>query len=405
MTLEHVLSLRMEDYDYPLPDERIAKYPLEDRSSSRLLVYRKGEITPRHFVDLPALLPEGSLLVRNNSRVIRARLHFRRPTGALVEVFCLDPYSPTSYELALGSRDTSSWHCMVGNARRWRTGETLTRTLELEGGRRLEFRAERGEGDLVHFSWSDDAYTFGELLELLGVLPIPPYLNRPTEASDLSTYQTVYAQAEGSVAAPTAGLHFTPRIFEELGQRGIETLDLTLHVGAGTFRPVKSQTIGEHEMHREIVEVSRSAIACLMAHIGHIVAVGTTSVRTIESLYHLGRDLLSRPEQSPQELCVSQWMPYDGAPMPEARESLEALLSFMDRHGLSRLTFPTSILITPGYTFALVRGLITNFHQPHSTLLLLISAFVGEDWRRIYDYALDQEFRFLSYGDSSLLLP
>lgn len=403
--LGQVLSLRMEDYDYPLPDARIAKYPLEDRSSSRLLVYRRGAIDETHFVDLPRLLPGKTLLVRNNSRVIRARLHFQRATGATVEVFCLDPCSPMSYELALGAHKTCSWHCMVGNARRWRIGETLMRVLELTDGHRIELRAERGEGDLVQFSWADERYTFGELLELMGILPIPPYLNRPTEVRDLTSYQTVYAQAQGSVAAPTAGLHFTPSIFEDLHNRGIEALDLTLHVGAGTFRPVKSDTIGEHDMHREVIEVERKAIVSLLEHIGCIVAVGTTSVRTIESLYHLGRRLLDNPSQSPEELTVSQWMPYDGQSMPEPHESLEAILAFMDRHELTKLTCSTSILIAPGYTFALVRGLITNFHQPHSTLLLLISAFVGEDWRRIYDYALEHDFRFLSYGDSSLLLP
>lgn len=403
--LGQVLSLRMEDYDYPLPDERIARYPLEDRSSSRLLVYRKGVIGEAHFFDLPKLLPQTTLLVRNNSRVIRARLHFHRATGAMVEVFCLDPCSPVSYEQALGALQTCSWHCMVGNARRWRIGETLTRELTLADGHCVELRAERGDGDLVQFSWTDKRYTFGELLELMGTLPIPPYLNRATEESDLTSYQTIYAQAQGSVAAPTAGLHFTLPVFDDLQNRGIEALDLTLHVGAGTFRPVKSDTIGEHDMHREVIEVERKAIVSLMEHIGSIVAVGTTSVRTIESLYHLGRSLLSDPGQSPDQLAVSQWMPYDGAHMPEPRTSLEAILSFMDRHGLTRLTCSTSILIAPGYTFALVCGLITNFHQPHSTLLLLISAFVGDDWKRIYDYALEHDFRFLSYGDSSLLLP
>lgn len=405
MSLDHVLSLRMEEYDYPLPDERIAKYPLEDRSASRLLVYRKGEIYDEQFVALPNLLPEGAILVRNNSRVIRARLHFRRSTGAVVEVFCLDPCVPASYELALGAHNTCSWHCMVGNARRWRIGETLFRDLELENGHQVELRVERGEGDVVHFRWSDESYTFGELLELMGTLPIPPYLNRPSEKSDLTSYQTVYAQPEGSVAAPTAGLHFTTEVFDVLKSKGIGALDLTLHVGAGTFRPVKSDTIGGHDMHREIVEIERAAIASLSRHIGSIIAVGTTSVRTIESLYHLGRSLINNPDQSPDTLEVAQWDPYDDLPMPQPRESLEAILTFMDSHKLHKLTFPTSILIAPGYNFALVYGLITNFHQPHSTLLLLISAFVGEDWRRIYNHALEHGFRFLSYGDSSLLLP
>lgn len=404
--MRQVQDLRIEDYSYELPEERIAKYPLGRRDASRLLVYDRGTIGERTFADLPDLLPERSLLVRNNSRVLRARLHFARPTGAVIEVFCLDPVG-TSYEQALGDRHTSLWHCLTGNARRWRIGTTLTHTLSL-ADRVVELCAERVAHDVVRFSWSSDAYTFGDMLEALGTLPIPPYLNRPTEQSDLSTYQTVYARAEGSVAAPTAGLHFTPEVFEALERRGVETLDLTLHVGAGTFRPVKSATIGEHAMHSELIALERSTLERLHRAVlegAPIVAVGTTSVRTLESLYHLGRSVLEHPDLELSRLAVAQWAPYTAGAMPTPREALEALLVYTEHHGLSRLVFPTSILIAPGYRFAMVQGLVTNFHQPNSTLLLLISAFVGPDWRRIYRYALDEGFRFLSYGDSSLLLP
>lgn len=399
-------DIRIEAYDYDLPDAQIARYPLEERSASRLLIYRRGEISEQRFADVTELLPEGTVLVRNNSRVIRARLLMQRETGAQIEIFCLDPSEPTSYELALGAHPACSWHCMLGNARRWRTGTSLTERLEgtPEAGA-VVLTATRGEGSEVHFAWDNSAYTFGDILTLKGILPIPPYLARPTEERDSITYQTVYARPEGSVAAPTAGLHFTPEIFEQLEARGVEVVDLTLHVGAGTFRPVKSETIGEHEMHQELIVLSRETIERLRDALGHIVAVGTTSVRTLESLYHLGRSLMKAQPESIDSLTVGQWVPYDGAEMPVAADALTAVLEYMQRAGLVEIAFRTGILIAPGYTFRMVRGLITNFHQPSSTLLLLISAFVGEDWRRIYDYALAEGFRFLSYGDSSLLLP
>lgn len=399
--------ITIEDYTYELPDERIAKYPCPQRDQSRLLIYRAGQISDQTFAQLPESLPTDSLLVRNNSRVIRARLLFRKASGAQIEIFCLDPCLPNSYELALSSQKNCSWHCMLGNARRWHQDQPLVMTLAVGEGQCVHLEARRGEEGVVHFSWDNASYTFGELLELIGILPIPPYLNRATEQSDLQTYQTVYARPQGSVAAPTAGLHFTEEVFRKIDQRGISILDVTLHVGAGTFRPVKSPTIGEHEMHQELIVLDRAAIERLHRHSGAVIAVGTTSVRTLESLYHLGARLLQSPDLSSSTLKVEQWQAYEDQQdeAPSAEQALRAILGYMEREGLETLIFPTAILIAPGYTFRLVSGLITNFHQPNSTLLLLISAFVGDAWRTIYNHALDHGYRFLSYGDSSLLLP
>ena len=400
-------EIQIADYDYPLPDERIAKYPLADRSSSKLLRYQAGQIEEFTFRDLPRLLPEGAVLVRNNSKVIRARLLFHKDSGARIEIFCLDPASPTSYELSLGERHRCSWHCLIGNAKRFKEGTQLTRLLHREGQGEVTLTAERGEEGIIHFSWDNDAYTFGELLELMGILPIPPYLGRETEEQDLTTYQTVYAETEGSVAAPTAGLHFTPAVFEELRAQGTPVLDVTLHVGAGTFRPVKADHIGEHEMHAELISVSRSTLLALREHIGQIIAVGTTSVRTLESLYHLAIALRRHPDTPPTALHVEQWLPYEEGTDEEltTEEALDTLLSYLEAQGEDTLVFPTSIIIAPSYRYRVIRGMVTNFHQPHSTLLLLIAALIGDDWHRVYDWALTHDFRFLSYGDSSLLLP
>lgn len=400
-------EIQIADYDYPLPDERIAKYPLADRSSSKLLRYQAGEIEEFTFRDLPRLLPEGAVLVRNNSKVIRARLLFHKDSGARIEIFCLDPATPTSYELSLGERHRCSWHCLIGNAKRFKEGTQLTRLLHREGQGEVTLTAERGEEGVIHFSWDNDAYTFGELLELMGILPIPPYLGRETEEQDLTTYQTVYAETEGSVAAPTAGLHFTPAVFEELRAQGTPVLDVTLHVGAGTFRPVKADHIGDHEMHAELISVSRSTLLALREHIGQIIAVGTTSVRTLESLYHLAIALRRQPDTPPTALHVEQWLPYEEGTDEEltTEEALYTLLSYLDAQGEDTLVFPTSIIIAPSYRYRVIRGMVTNFHQPHSTLLLLIAALIGDDWHRVYDWALTHDFRFLSYGDSSLLLP
>ncbi|MDO4691335.1 MAG: S-adenosylmethionine:tRNA ribosyltransferase-isomerase [Porphyromonadaceae bacterium] len=404
MTTKNII---IEDYTYELPDERIAKYPLAQRDQSKLLVYQSGLISDRSFSDLPDLLPKGSLLVRNNSRVIRARLLFRKESGAQIEIFCLDPLSPNSYELALSARERCSWHCMLGNARRWHRDQPLALALQVEHREVVHLQAERTEEGIVHFSWDNPTYTFGELLELMGILPIPPYLNREAEQSDLQTYQTVYARPQGSVAAPTAGLHFTEEVFRKINERGVSVLDVTLHVGAGTFKPVKSKTIGEHEMHQELIVLERQTIECLYHHSDPIIAVGTTSVRTLESLYHLGVRLLQSPDIAVADLGVGQWQAYEYGheKAPSAEQALRAILDYMDRNELETLVFPTAILIAPGYTFRMVSGIVTNFHQPNSTLLLLISAFISDDWRAVYDHALRHGYRFLSYGDSSLLLP
>ena len=404
-------QIHIADYAYPLPDERIAKYPLPERDASKLLLYRHGEIAEDVFHHLPNYLPAGELLVFNNTKVIRARLHFHKATGALIEVFCLEPHTPLDYQLNFAARRSVSWTCLVGNLKKWKEGK-LMREIEV-GGRRLTLTAERrglsGTGHEVVFDWGDDGVSFSEVLEAIGELPIPPYLNRDTEASDLQTYQTVYSKQKGSVAAPTAGLHFTEAVLAALDAKGIERNEITLHVGAGTFKPVKSEEIGGHAMHAEWIAVQRESIERLLAHGGRCLAVGTTSVRTLESLYYLGVMMQQRPDAPLDDLHVPQWMPYEYAAEPgtklSAEEALQAVLDYMDRHALPVLHTATQIIIAPGYSYHIVKGIVTNFHQPQSTLLLLVSALVGDDWRRIYDYALAHDFRFLSYGDSSLLLP
>lgn len=404
-------QIHIADYAYPLPDERIAKYPLPKRDASKLLLYRHGDIAEDVFHHLPDYLPAGELLVFNNTKVIQARLHFHKATGALIEVFCLEPHTPLDYQLNFAARRTVSWTCLVGNLKKWKEGK-LMREIEV-GGRRLTLTAERrglsGTGHEVVFDWGDDGVSFSEVLEAIGELPIPPYLNRNTEASDLQTYQTVYSKQKGSVAAPTAGLHFTEAVLAALDAKGIERNEITLHVGAGTFKPVKSAEIGGHTMHAEWIAVQRGSIERLLAHGGRCLAVGTTSVRTLESLYYLGVMMQRQPDAPLDDLHVPQWMPYEYAAEPgpklTAKEALQAVLDYMDRHALPVLHTATQIIIAPGYSYHIVKGIVTNFHQPQSTLLLLVSALVGDDWRRIYDYALAHDFRFLSYGDSSLLLP
>ena len=393
---EEAQQIRIEDFDYPLPDERIAKFPLAKRDESKLLLYRQGAVGETQFKHITRFLPAGSLMVFNNTRVIQARLLFRKPTGARIEVFCLEPVEPHD-----------RWMCLVGNLKKWKEG-TLSREV-LVGGETVLLKAERlqscGDSHLIEFTWDHPTCTFADLLDAAGVLPIPPYLNRETEASDLQTYQTVYSKVKGSVAAPTAGLHFTPEVLADIDAQGIGREEVTLHVGAGTFKPVKSETIEGHEMHTEFISVRRSSIERIKNNLGRIIAVGTTSVRTLESLYYIGVTLAANPNATAEELVVDQWMPYDEANnrLPVA-EALQQIVDYLDRNGVDRLVTATRIIIVPGYDFKLVRGLVTNFHQPKSTLLLLISAFVKGDWRTIYDYALAHDFRFLSYGDSSLLL-
>lgn len=405
--MEETKHIKISEFNYPLPDGRIAKFPLPQRDHSKLLVYRHGEVSEDVFSSLPQYLEPGELMIFNNTKVIQARLHFRKETGALIEVFCLEPARPNDYALNFQQTGSCSWLCMIGNLKKWKEG-TLRRTVEVKG-RTLTLTATRGEckgtSHWIDFGWDDDTLTFADVLEAVGELPIPPYLNRETQESDKETYQTVYSKIKGSVAAPTAGLHFTERVLSALDERGIDREELTLHVGAGTFKPVKSEEIEGHEMHTEYISVSRRTIAKLIAHGGRAVAVGTTSVRTLESLYYVGMLISRNPDAGQEELHVPQWMPYENVGTLSALESLQQIAGYLDRHGMETLHTSTQIIIAPGYEYKIVRKMITNFHQPQSTLLLLVSAFVKGDWRKIYDYALSHDFRFLSYGDSSLLIP
>ena len=407
---ENPKHIHIRDFQYDLPDERIAKFPLPQRDHSKLLLYRQGEVSEDHFYNLPRHIPAGSLMIFNNTKVIQARLHFRKETGALIEVFCLEPIEPNDYALNFQQTHHSAWLCMIGNLKKWKEGP-LHREMTVKG-LPVTLTATRGEcrgtSHWVDFTWDNAEVTFADILEVFGELPIPPYLNRETQKSDLVTYQTVYSKIKGSVAAPTAGLHFTPRVLDDLKQQGVGLEELTLHVGAGTFKPVKSEEIEGHEMHTEYISVSRDTIAKLLAHNARAIAVGTTSVRTLESLYHIGLTVMEHPDASEEELHVRQWQPYElsaeKTSIP-ATEALQALLDYLNRHQLEALHTSTQIIIAPGYDYKIVKAMVTNFHQPQSTLLLLVSAFVHGDWRKIYDYALAHDFRFLSYGDSSLLIP
>ncbi len=399
-------QIRIEEFNYPLPDERIAKFPLTKRDESKLLVYRNGKIDEAVFKQLSDYLPQGSMLVYNNTRVIQARMLFQKETGAQIEVFCLEPVIPHDYALVFQQTESCSWLCLVGNLKKWKEG-ALHKTIRMDD-KEVVLSAERikttGDSHLIRFSWNNPQVTFAELLDAAGILPIPPYLHRETRESDLQTYQTVYSKIKGSVAAPTAGLHFTPEVLAGLDAKGFTREEVTLHVGAGTFKPVKSEVIGDHEMHTEFISVRRSAIENIRTNLGRIIAVGTTSVRTLESLYYMGRTLVNNPDATSEELVVTQWTPYHDTEEVTAHEALTALLDYLDRNQTDTLLSATQIMIAPGYEFKIVKGIITNFHQPKSTLLLLISAFVNGNWKSIYNYALDNDFRFLSYGDSSLLL-
>lgn len=416
--------IHISDYNYELPDERIAKFPMPERDHSKLLIYNKGEVGEDMFYNLPQHLPAKSLMVFNNTKVIQARLHFRKDTGALIEVFLLEPAEPADYEQMFQTRQKCSWLCLVGNLKKWKEG-ALTRELTIDGLQlivKATRRGEHGTSQWIDFEWSkvegqrtkDEgpcSISFADIIDVMGELPIPPYLNRETQESDKTTYQTVYSKIKGSVAAPTAGLHFTEKVLADIDARGIEREELTLHVGAGTFRPVKSEEIEGHEMHTEYIAVRRHTLERLIAYDGQAIAVGTTSVRTLESLYYMGLKVLANPDATEEELHVNQWEPYDGLKYKvdslklKVKDVLQALLDWMDRRKLSVLHSSTQIIIAPGYDYKIVKMLITNFHQPQSTLLLLVSAFVKGDWHRIYDYALAHDFRFLSYGDSSLLIP
>lgn len=419
--------IKISDYNYDLPDERIAKFPIAQRDHSKLLVYKHGEVSDDVFHHLPTYLPQGALMIFNNTKVIQARLHFRKETGALIEVFLMEPAEPTDYELMFQTTGHCSWLCMIGNLKKWKEG-CLKRDFEIKG-HKLTLSATMRRGDAlgseaqkmvakgggtnywVDFDWDNDKVSFAEILEAVGELPIPPYLNRKTEESDKTTYQTVYSKIKGSVAAPTAGLHFTDAVLKDLDAHGIDREEVTLHVGAGTFKPVKSLEIEGHQMHTEYIVVHRRSLEKLIKHECRVIAVGTTSVRTIESLYYMGVHLLKHPEANEEDLHVKQWDPYelsedgnlvDGiTPM----QAIQAIIDYLDRNGLEALHSSTQIIIAPGYQYKIVKMLVTNFHQPQSTLLLLVSAFLKGDWRKVYDYALSHDFRFLSYGDSSLLIP
>lgn len=402
--------IRISEFNYPLPDERIAKFPLPVRDQSKLLLYRHGEVTEDIFTSLPDYLPANSLMIFNNTKVIQARLHFHKETGALIEVFCLEPVQPNDYALNFQQTEHAAWLCMIGNLKKWKE-DALKREITVKG-KPLTLTAERGAchgtSHWVDFRWNNPEITFADILEVFGELPIPPYLNRETQESDKETYQTVYSKIKGSVAAPTAGLHFTPRVLDALREKGVALEELTLHVGAGTFKPVKSEEIEGHEMHTEYISVNRSTLEKLVAHEGKAIAVGTTSVRTLESLYHIGVTLLHNPNATEEDLHVKQWQPYETAletAATPAVDALQAIIAYLDRHHMETLHSSTQIIIAPGYEYRIVKAMVTNFHQPQSTLLLLVSAFLHGDWRKIYDYALAHDFRFLSYGDSSLLIP
>ncbi len=405
--LEQVTGISMDEYAYDLPDEKIAKYPLSERDQSKLLVWKNGQIQDEQFRNLSEFLPTGSLLIFNNTKVIRARLHFQKETGARIEIFCLDPFEPADYQISFQSTKSCIWKCMIGNQKKWK-GERLLKTIRIDGTE-IELCAEQTDPEknksLIRFSWNNPDFEFSRIIEQAGSLPIPPYLNRETESSDLERYQTVYSKIKGSVAAPTAGLHFTEKVIGHLAKDGHELAELTLHVGAGTFQPVKSETISDHEMHSEHFYITRDFLNKLTHHSGKKIAVGTTSVRTLESLYWLGVQAHENPEINIGNLKVSQWEAYQKQrSLISANDALLSLLKLLNRNQTDYLSASTQIIIAPGYQFRIIDGMITNFHQPKSTLLLLISAYLGEDWRKIYDHALANNYRFLSYGDSNLYL-
>ena len=400
-------SIQIEEYNYNLPDERIAKFPLANRDQSKLLFLKKGQISEKKFVEIPGLLPKNSLLIFNETKVIRARLLFRKQTGALIEIFCLEPIKPSNdFQIAFQETSPVVWKCLVGNAKRWKSGE-LEMKLQ-EDGKTILLKAKMVEkltdAFLVRFSWEPVNLFFSEIIEQNGLVPLPPYLNREAEESDKTRYQTVYAKFDGSVAAPTAGLHFTDGLLDQIRQKGIECRKVTLHVGAGTFKPVIASSIVDHKMHTEKIMVSMCVLKQLGRKIGDpIIPVGTTSMRTLESLFWIGLKLYDGDES----LSVEQWDPYqlkirEGFTSAKA---LEQIISYLEKNNLEELKAETRMMIAPGYEFKFCSGIVTNFHQPKSTLLLLVSAMIGKNWKTAYDFSLQNDFRFLSYGDSCLFLP
>lgn len=401
-----MIDINLDDYDYDLPEDRIAQYPVKERDMSQLLVYKEKKISKDIFRNVENYIPSDSLLVFNNTKVIRARILFRKTTGAAIEILCLEPLLPFEYELSFGSKEPVEWKCIIGNLKKWKSGNLTTTVIYKD--QQYNLTAERicseGEAWRIRFSWNSSLISFGELIEATGHIPLPPYIKREDEALDINRYQTVYSSINGSVAAPTAGLHFTNHVFEKFKKKGIRSVEVTLHVGAGTFQPIKAKNISDHEMHCEHFYITLKTIEMLLENQGKIIAVGTTSVRTLESLYWLGVKVIIRTSADTNELTLGQWESYDMVSNITLRESLEALLKSIKDSSYSIIRASTSIMIIPGYKFRVINGMITNFHQPHSTLLLLVSAWIGESWKQVYRYALDNNFRFLSYGDSSLLL-
>ena len=407
--ISNVQNINIAEYDYPLPDERIAKYPLPERDASKLLVLKDNNISEDHFRSIGEYLPERSVLVFNETKVVRARLQFVKESGAAIEIFCLEPVTGNGdYQLAFSASSPVEWHCLVGNSRRWKEG-SLTMSLIIRGIA-VQLNAERIEKNdaysLVRFSWEPAEISFADVLEAAGEIPLPPYLHREAEPSDRERYQTVFAKYEGSVAAPTASLHLTKPLIAKLKEMGHTIEEVTLHVGAGTFRPVATDTIGEHEMHSESIIVKRQTIEHLRDNIDRtIIPVGTTSMRTIESVYWIGVMLLEQGYEE-RNIHVNQWFPYqDRTSLPSAKESLEAILKYLDMHHLDALHATTALMIAPSCPIMITKALITNFHQPKSTLLLLVSAIIGDKWKEAYQFALDHGFRFLSYGDSCFFMP
>jgi S-adenosylmethionine:tRNA ribosyltransferase-isomerase len=403
----HPKNIFIKDYTYDLPEERIARYPLAERDASKLLIYKEGKITEDIYQNIDAHIPENSLLIFNNTKVVEARLLFQKPTGGVIEIFCLEPHEKyADITTALSQQEKVLWKCLVGGASKWKRGQVLEKKIT---GQNLEFILhatyieKRTDHFIIDLSWSPATITFAELLHHAGAVPLPPYIKRESDASDAERYQTIYAHYDGSVAAPTAGLHFTQNIFEKIKKKNVQTDFVTLHVGAGTFKPVKSETIGGHEMHAEFIDVSAGTIENILQNLNNpIVAVGTTSLRTIESLYWIGVKLITGNGQQSNE--ITQWEIYDNLNKNiTATEALQSLLLWMRKNKLERLITKTQIIIAPGYKTKIAKAFITNFHQPNSTLLLLVAALIGEDWRKVYDYALQNDFRFLSYGDGSLL--
>jgi len=400
------INILTDDFNYTLPESQIAKYPLEKRDKSKLLFYNSGTIQNHYFIDIPEHIPTDSLLIFNKTKVIKARLIFKKESGAKIEIFCLDPYFPYEYESAFIQTKTVTWKCLIGNLKKWKSG-VLEQKIESEGKVYI-IRAENvgtaGNTQLIKFSWTNNI-SFGQILDMIGIIPIPPYLGRESEDSDKDRYQTIYSEIKGSVAAPTAGLHFTENILNEMKDKKIKNVKLILHIGAGTFKPVSVEKANDHIMHSERITFSLASLKELYYSNKQFITVGTTSMRSIESLYWIGNNILNGKIQNKDEITINQWDPYENIHHYPAEKVLHTLINYIEDNKLEFLNATTSIIILPGYDFKLSKGLITNFHMPKSTLLMLVAAFIGENWKKVYNYALENNYRFLSYGDSSLLLP